>query len=294
MKKFYILIIFISISISNSFSQCDNFSVSLDAKDTKKIYDFSKNTEVTLYVSFNKNLYKKAYVEICQALGPRPVNYKKIEIEDSSAISMPVIYVNDSENQYLLIRISELNLSGQTFDSHYQCIDTIRILEGAIEKNKDAFWHKDITVAYAVNVENKRISNDLVSFDNKDLKVTTNNIVFTGNGLSTNCTVNDRGKQYEFWIRAEVKSNTESMDITIFPNAMKNIRNIVGIQYSDQIKDLSSEQRKQILDKFPEYKQILNKDLKFASIKMYKTDHVVVYTLTDQSGTHFTGADCAE
>jgi hypothetical protein len=75
MKNFYILVVLISMSISNGFSQCDNFSISLNAEDTKKIYDFSKNIEVTLHVSFNKSLYKKVYVDVYQAIGPRPVNF---------------------------------------------------------------------------------------------------------------------------------------------------------------------------------------------------------------------------
>jgi hypothetical protein len=207
---------------------------------------------------------------------------------------MPIWYGSDAENQCLLIRISDQDLSGQYLDSRYQCIDTIRILEGAVERNKDAFWHKDITVTYAVNVENKHISNSFVTFENKDLKITEKDIVFTGNGLRTTCKVNDQGKNYEFWIHAEVKSNIESMDIIIFPDAMKNIRNIVGIQYSNQIKDLSNAERKKILDAFPEYEKILNKNIKFAGIRMYKTDHIVIYTLTDQSGVHFVGADCVK
>jgi hypothetical protein len=278
-----------------AFSQCQDFSIKINEAERQKLYEFNENLTVDLKVSFNKEKYDHVYIQAIQFIGMRPYfqNIVETELRDTVTIKVPVRFTNSSPlaEEYIVVRISSNKRSSESsFISKNACIDTIRLLSGLSQK--DYFWRKGVKISYTAKINNTLINNDLLKVVRSNADSTNKSQIFvTADYLNAEIKVMHNDSTYIFLVVAGINSNLENLEINIFPGSMKVLNDKYGIYTLEQIEKLSDKQRRNLTKMLPEYQMIFDPNVRFKLLKDFKTDHIVIYKMSDHSGTHLIGAD---
>jgi hypothetical protein len=254
----------------------------------KALHSYSKDTTITIDIVFDTTLYKQACVEVWQAQGFSPVGYSTVTILKPSSVTIPITFKNVDAKQYLKIRIAQRSLPfDRPLTYGKPCIDSIPIQSGMYYKN---FWTKGIVMRCSYNVAGKNIPTDqikhvLTSADS----IRGNKIFYSKSQYLTTISITDNGTTYQFWMGVNSKSNDQTLNVAVYPNAMTKLKEYFGILKLDQIKSLDEQQREAIRKKFPEYADIVDPMVDFKMLGATNMLHIILFTMIDSSGEKYVG-----
>lgn len=284
----YVLLLFIFCIQNLSYSQCTSFYVRNSKQVEKTLYSYSKDTTITLDIVYDTALYKQACVEVWQAEGIRPVGYTTVTLSKPSSITIPITFKDIVSKQYLKIRIAQRCLPfDRPLTYGKPCIDSVPIQSAMYYKN---FWTKGIAMRCSYNVEGRNVPIDkikhvLTSADS----IRGDKIFYSKSQYLTTISITDNGTTYQFWMGINSKSNVQTLNVTVYPNAMTKLKENFGIIKLDQIKNLDEQQREAIRKKFPEYAAIVDPMVDFKMLGATNMLHIILFTMIDSSGEKYVG-----
>jgi hypothetical protein len=260
--------------------------------DQDKLLQVTEDVKINLYPFFEEEKIKKAYVEVYQVVGLRPIAVHKFEITDLSPIVIPVSFMDNPNPQTLLLRIAKKKREAQDkLNDGIACLDTLQIKIGSLEEQASQL--KKVVLSYSILLNNHPIKPDKISFT--ELDSMNGHQLFIGDAyLNTTLTLTYHDTTYTAWIRVKCRSSQEQLEISILPDAMKLLTENASIIRINQINSLSLDQRHRFLKAFPQYTCLFDPAIQFQSIKAYPTKHIVLFKMSDQQGIHFTGADSSD
>jgi hypothetical protein len=277
-----------------SLGKCVDFSSTLSTTDLEKLNNANdQKTDIDLHISFDKKKYNTIFIQVCHTYGKRPISMQKFQLSSSGSVLLSIqVFSNSSVDQYILIKYSDKVIqAGEPFMSGL-CVDSIRIANQYAKE--DHFWKQGVLINYSVSIDEKILDSTQyqVSCKNSfaDL-VTKSKIFISREAFNGSFTISYHQTKYEFSVFTDLKSNHQNIEILIFPNSFKKIREKLGLSSFSQFEDLTDLQRQKYSKIFPEYAIIFDPLIRFSIIQMNNTDHIIIYKVSDSSGVYKIGAD---